>query len=392
LDFDTKQKILITHALYADHVLTDELVALGFKITGRDRLNLAVNGSLKDTIKLNLQLRTAHRVLYHLLTFKAYTLEMLYKKVKGYNWLDVIPEDGYFSINSYCNQKNIRDNRIVNLKAKDAIVDRFMQETGLRPDSGNDNSQLVLFIYWVDNICSVYFDTSGESIAKHGYRLHGWKAPLSEALAASIVLSTNWDQESPFINPMCGSGTLAIEAALLLTNRFPGLYRQNYSFMHLKGYELIFYEQVRGEIDKQILPKKVPQIIASDIHAGALRLAKMNARKAGVEDLIWFSRCNFEDTPLPEGSGIVIMNPEYGERMGDVDRLKDTYKEIGDFFKNRCQGRTGYVFTGNPELAKSIGLRTKRKTPFMNGKIECRLLEYELYQGTKKGIAFSELL
>ena len=384
MDFDTKQKILITHALYADHVLADELVALGFKITGRDRLNLAVNGSLKDTIKLNLQLRTAHRVLYHLYTFKAYTLEMLYKKVKGYNWLDVIPEDGYFSISSYCNQKNIRDNRIVSLKAKDAIADRFMQDTGLRPDSGNDNSQLVLFIYWVDDICSVYIDTSGESIARHGYRLHGWKAPLSEALAASIVLNTNWDQESPFINPMCGSGTLAIEAALLLTNRFPGLYRQNYSFMHLKGYESIIYEHVRGEIDKQILPKKVPQIIASDIHAGALRLAKMNARKAGVEDLIWFSRCGFEDTPLPEDSGIVLMNPEYGERMGDVDRLKTTYKEIGDFFKNKCQGRTGYVFTGNPDLAKSVGLRTKRKIPFMNGKIECRLLEYELYKGSKK--------
>jgi putative N6-adenine-specific DNA methylase len=384
LNFDADQKILITHALYGEKVLSDELADLGCTVKGRDRLNVSISGSLKDTIRLNLHLRTAHRVLYHLFTFKAHTLEKLYKKIKGYNWLDIVPEGGYFSVNSYCNQKNIRDNRIVNLKAKDAIVDRFMQEIRRRPDSGNDNSQLVLFIYWVDNICSVYIDTSGESIAKHGYRLHGWKAPLSEALAASIVLSSNWDQESPFVNPMCGSGTLAIETALLLTKRFPGLYRQNYSFMHLKGYESIFYEEVRGEIDKQISQKKVPQIIASDIHAGALRLAKMNAKKAGVEDLIWFSRCGFEDTPLPEGDGIVIMNPEYGERMGDVDRLKITYKEIGDFFKNRCQGRTGYVFTGNPELAKSVGLRTKRKIPFLNGKIECRLLEYELYQGTKK--------
>jgi putative N6-adenine-specific DNA methylase len=287
-------------------------------------------------------------------------------------------------VNSYCNQKNIRDNRIVNLKVKDAIADRFIQETSRRPDSGNDASQLVLFVYWVDNICSVYVDTSGESIAKHGYRLHGWKAPLAEALAASIILSSHWDRKSTFINPMCGSGTLAIEAALMVSGRFPGLYRSNYSFMHVKGYEQAFYDEEVGDLKKQVSQRKVPQIVASDIHAGALKLAKINARKAGVEDLIWFSRCGFEDTPLPEGEGIVIMNPEYGERMGDVDRLKTTYNEIGDFFKNKCQGRTGYVFTGNPELAKSVGLRTKRKIPFLNGKIECRLLEYELYEGTKK--------
>jgi len=386
LNFDTPQKILITHALYTENVLIGELAALGYVVKGRDRLNVAVNGSLKDAIRLNLYLRTAHRVLYHLFTFKAFTLEMLYKKIKEHDWPEIIPDDGYFSVNSYCNQKNIRDNRIVNLKAKDAIADHFMTHVGKRPDSGNENNQVVLFIYWVDNICSVYIDTSGESIARHGYRLHGWKAPLSEALAASIILSTKWDLQSPFINPMCGSGTLAIEAALLVAKKFPGLYRHNYGFMHIKGFETEYYNSVKNELLKEQSDKPIPQVIASDVHAGALRLAKMNAQKAGVEELIWFSRCSFQDTPMVEGNGIVIMNPEYGERMGDVDKLKTTYKEIGDFFKNRCQGRTGYVFTGNPELAKVVGLRTKRKLPFMNGKIECRLLEYELYEGTKKEI------
>jgi putative N6-adenine-specific DNA methylase len=183
---------------------------------------------------------------------------------------------------------------------------------------------------------------------------------------------------------MCGSGTLAIEAALLATNRYPGLYRNNYGFKHLKGYENDDYEEIKSGLSKHITDKKKPAIIATDIHAGALRAGKENAARAGVLDLIQFSRCKFQDTPMDDHGGIVILNPEYGERMGQVDQLKSTYRIIGDYFKNDCQGRMGYVFTGNPALAKSIGLRTNRKIPFMNGKIDCRLLEYELYKGTRK--------
>ena len=384
MNFDKTERILITHALHTDNVLKEELHALGYKVVGRDRLNMAILGTLQDAILLNLKLRTAHRVLYHLFSFKAFDLNRLYKKIKGYDWESVIPMEGYFSINSYCNQQGIRDNRIVNLKVKDGIADHFSSEFGKRPDSGNDNNQLVFFIYWVDNNCSVYLDTSGESIARHGYRWEGWKAPLSEALAASIILSTRWDRTSPFINPMCGSGTLAIEAALLLTNRYPGLFRSNYSFMHIEGYNPVYYEQVKDELTNQVFHQQIPPIIATDIHAEAIKAARANAEKAGVSDLIQFSRCKFQDTALEGDDGIIILNPEYGERMGQVDQLKFIYKNIGDFFKNECQGKTGYVFTGNPELAKSVGLRTSRKIPFLNGKIECRLLEYELYQGTRK--------
>lgn len=384
MNFNSQEKILITHALHTENVLRVELQELGFKVIGRDRLNVSVNGTLKDAITLNLKLRTAHRVLYHLQTFKAFDLGRLYKKIKGFDWSEVIPEDGYFSINSYCNQKDIRDNRIVNLKSKDAIADHFIANAGKRPDSGKESNQLVLFVYWVDNTCSVYIDTSGESIAKHGYRREGWKAPISEALAASIIQSTVWDGKSAFINPMCGSGTMAIEAALHASNRHPGLLRSNYSFMHIKGYDQAYYDEVKKEIEDKVSDQDLPQIIATDIHAGALRAAKANAETAGVLDMIQFARCKFQDTLLVDEGGIVIMNPEYGERMGQVDQLKPIYGHIGDFFKNDCKGRTGYVFAGNPELAKSVGLRTKSKLPFMNAKIECRLLEYELYEGTRK--------
>jgi putative N6-adenine-specific DNA methylase len=382
LDFNTHQKIRVTHALYCGKPLIDELKALGYPVTGQDRLNVTLRGSLKDAITLNLHLRTAHRILFHLFSFKAKDLDVLYQKIREYNWRQVILEDGYFSINSYTNQKNVHDTRIVNLKAKDAIADHFMKHAGRRPDSGNKYDKLVLFIFWVDDTCSVYIDTSGESIAKHGYRLHGWKAPLSEALAACLIQSTRWDKISTFINPMCGSGTLAIEAALMATGRYPGLFRHNYSFRYIKGFQEEFYETQLNALKRKMTDQQTPRIIATDIQAEALRKARRNADKAGVSDRIHFSQCQFQDTPVDTGKGILIINPEYGERMGDTDKLKITYKEIGDFLKTRCQGKTGYIFTGNPELAKSVGLRTNRKIPFMNGKIECRLLEYELYKGT----------
>jgi putative N6-adenine-specific DNA methylase len=303
LNFDTSQKVLITHALHTENALREELQQLGYKVIGRDRLNVSVNGSLKDTIHLNLKLRTAHRVLYHLSTFKAFDLGRLYKKIKSVDWTDIIPLKGYFSINSYSNQKDIRDNRIVNLKVKDAIADHFMEEVGSRPDSGKDSSQIALFVYWVDNTCSIYIDTSGESIAKHGYRLEGWKAPLSEALAASIIINAGWEVKSPFINPMCGSGTLAIEAALMASKRYPGLYRNNYGFMHIKGYDPEYYEGVKKEIEDLVNDRDLPQIIATDIHAGALRAAKANAQRAGVLDLIQFSRCKFQDTQMTGEGG-----------------------------------------------------------------------------------------
>lgn len=384
MEFNTRKKILVTHALYGGGPVTSELTELGYQVTGQDRLNVSAYGTLKDAIRLNVLLRTAHRILFHLFEFKANDLKDLYNGFRRFNWMEVIPEDGYFSINSYCNQPGIRDTRIVNLKGKDAIADLFVSRTGRRPDSGNENNRLVLFIYWIKNDCTVYIDTSGESIAKHGYRKQGWKAPLSEALAASIIQSTVWDQKSPFINPMCGSGTLAIEAALIASRRFPGLHRKNYSFMHVKGFREEYLNEIKKAHDVPIGDQNVPLIIATDVHGSALRATRMNAEKAGVENMIRFAQCGFEDTQFDPGKGIVIMNPEYGERMGKTDLLKTTYQDIGNFFKKRCEGMTGYVFTGNPDLAKSIGLRTRKKIPFMNGDIECRLLEYELYSGSHK--------
>ena len=207
---------------------------------------------------------------------------------------------------------------------------------------------------------------------------------MQETLAAAVILATGWDGKAPLVNPMCGSGTLAIEGALIALKRAPGVLRQNFGFMHLLGFDRSAFEKQREDLKKAALRKTAGPIIATDIRPEAVEAARQNARTAGVEQLIEFRACDFRETAVPDGEGVAILNPEYGERMGNVRALEEIYKEIGDFFKSRCMGYRGYIFTGNLELAKKVGLRTRRRIPFYNGPIECRLLEYELYRGSRK--------
>ena len=183
---------------------------------------------------------------------------------------------------------------------------------------------------------------------------------------------------------MCGSGTLAIEAALIALDRAPGLLRSNYGFMHLKGFDESSWKTLRRKIRAEAKDRLDGRIIATDISQQAVEAAKKNAMTAGVDRFIEFGVCDFSETPVPTNGGVVILNPEYGERLGEIEKLKETYRKIGDFFKKKCQGYKGYVFTGNLDLAKKVGLRTKRRIPFYNGPIECRLLEYDLYEGSRK--------
>jgi 23S rRNA G2445 N2-methylase RlmL len=205
-----------------------------------------------------------------------------------------------------------------------------------------------------------------------------------EALAASTVMATQWDRKSPFVNPMCGSGTVAIEAVLLATNRRPGLFRKNYSFMHVLGFEPEMHRSEFQKLQQKINDVSGLMVIATDMREDAIHISRINARAAGVEEQINFSVCDFEKTSVPEGNGVIYFNPEYGERMGELEELEKTYRRIGDFMKQKCQRYTGYIFTGNLDLAKKIGLRAKRRLEFYSAKLDCRLLEYELYSGSKE--------
>jgi putative N6-adenine-specific DNA methylase len=208
---------------------------------------------------------------------------------------------------------------------------------------------------------------------------------MLEALAAGTILASRWDRQSPFVNPMCGSGTLAIEAALLATNRFPGLLRENFAFQHIQGYDVAMYKREQEALFAKVSTVEGLKIVATDLSEDAIHISKINAGLAGVSHLIEFTGCDFSETPLPETeTGIVMFNPEYGERLGEVDALEETYGRIGDFMKQQCKGYTGYIFTGNLELARKIGLKPKRRIEFYTGKIDCRLLEYELYAGSRR--------
>lgn len=365
--------------------LEQEIKELGFEIEETFITGVRLRATMNDCIKLNLNLRCGSQVLYSLKQFEAFNADEIYRNALSYPWEKLLEPDGYFSITSNVMNDTINNSMFANLKVKDAVVDRMREKTGKRPSTGAELSGAVVHLFWKNEDAELFIDTSGDSLARHGYRKIPGRAPMLEALAASAILATRWDRKSPFINPMCGSGTLAIEAALIATNTRPGLFRMNYGFMHLKGYDESIYHNEMEILDKQIIEIEGVKIIATDYSEVAISNARKNAIAAGVADMIQFSICDFADTKVPEGgAGVMMVNPEYGDRLGEEQELEETYARIGDFMKQKCKGYFGYVFTGNLDLAKKIGLKAKRRIEFYNSTIDCRLLEYELYEGTRK--------
>ncbi|MFZ1981555.1 MAG: class I SAM-dependent RNA methyltransferase [Smithella sp.] len=424
-----KSKILVTCPKGVSPYLKEEITALGFPVVAEWDTAIQTQGTLQDTMILNLHLRTAQRVLYQLETLIVDTPENLYRKINSIPWETLLHDSGkagYFCVTSIADNPLITDSRFVNVRVKDAIVDRMRDKCGRRPDSGPDKDKAVVNVYWKNNKADIYLDTSGERLALRGYRKIPLGAPMQETLAAAVILATGWKGERNFINPMCGSGTLAIEAAFIALNRAPGFLRNNYGFMFIKEFPEDYWQELRKKAREKILKKLPAKIIATDIDKTAVTAARNNAQTAGVDHLIEFDICPYEKTSIPEGGGIIILNPPYGERMNaintkqpskdfrnqrqalaqgrkiilrkssdrrdsssqedarEIQALEAAYQGIGDFFKKTGGGYNGYIFTGNLELIKKIGLRTKRRIIFYNGEIECRLLEYELYAGSLK--------
>lgn len=384
--FTTPNKIVITCHKWLSPALTSEVTALGFNVTRSFQTGVEIKGTLNDCIKLNLQLRTASQVLYSIKTFNCNNPDELYENLCNIEWEKIIDPGGYFSVTSNVFHTTITTNLFANLRVKDAVVDRMRKVANKRPSTGSELTGAVVYLYWKYDEAEVFIDTTGDSLARHGYRKIPGKAPMLEALAAATILSGKWKATTPFINPMCGSGTLAIEAALIASKRVPGLLRHNYAFMHVLGYDRTVYEKERAVIEHQIIEPIGVQIIASDMSKQAIDIAKINAAAAGVEDLITFQVCDFESTKMPENmeGAVLLFNPEYGERLGEEIELEATYARMGDFLKNKCKGATGYIFTGNLELAKKIRLKPSRRIEFLNAKIDCRLLEYVMYAGTRR--------
>lgn len=365
-------------------VLQAEIEALGYPVTGAELGAVATTGTLHDAMRLNLHLRTAQRVLWLVDEFRAESPDQLYEHVGRLPLEEYLRPDVPFAVTAVTFTRAVRDARFAGLRCKDAVADRFRRRCGRRPDSGPDRSGAGLFLHWRDATAALYLDTTGAPLSHRGYRRRNVRAPMRETLAAALVLSSAWRGAGAFVNPMCGSGTLAIEAAWIATRRAPGLARPNFAFMHLRGFDAAAWRDLRDEAARTALSRAPHRFIATDLDPRAVDAARQNAAAAGVGDLVETAVCDFAATEVPPEGGVIFFNPEYGERLGDVEQLKATYRAIGDFLKQRGAGYTGYVFTGNLPLAKEIGLRTRRRIPFFNSKIECRLLEFELYAGTRK--------
>lgn len=387
MDFGKTGRVVITCNKRLAPILEAEVKALDLTPTEVFATGVSLQATLRDCIRLNLHLRTASQVHYSLRRFPARNPDDVYREVLRFPWEEVIDKNGYFSVTSHVDHFTVNNPLFVNVKVKDAIVDRFRREFGSRPDSGASLEGVVVHLYWKEDQAELFIDTSGETLAKHGYRKIPGKAPMLEALAAATILASKWDRHSTFVNPMCGSGTVAIEAISIATGRKPGLYRDHYSFMDVVGFSAADRDKELEKIKRSVDDQKIAKVIASDISRDAIDISKINARQAGVDHLIQFEQCDFEQTLIPaleEGQQpVVFFNPEYGERLGELSELEGTYERIGDFLKKKCEGYLGYIFTGNLELAKKIGLRASRRIEFYSAKLDCRLLEYEMYKGKR---------
>jgi putative N6-adenine-specific DNA methylase len=383
-DFNQKSTVSISCPLGLTPLLKDEIISMGFTPKVIRETGVEIEASLNDCIKLNFWLRTAHRVHYLIDEKPIHKPDDLRNWLKRLQWEEWLPHDGYFSVTSRVDHHTIENDQFANLVVKDAVVDRIRYKKNMRPDSGSDLKKSVLFLFWNQDTARIFIDTSGESLSRRNYRTSSAAAPMQESLAAGIVSSTNWKPGMHFINPMTGSGTLAIEAAFIGLQKAPASLRHNFGFMHLVGYDDEVYLQIRDEAKKAASKEIDGKIIATDNDPQAIIAAKKNAKTAGVDHLIEFECCDISETPIPDGDGVVVVNPPYGMRLGEDTDLRPLYTEIGDFMKASCAGKTGYVFTANMALAKKIGLRAASRTQFFNTTLECRLLEFELYSGSKK--------
>jgi putative N6-adenine-specific DNA methylase len=362
----------------AEEIAAAELTALGAQNVCAGKGGVAFVADRAGLYRANLWLRSASRVLVQLSVFPCTSPAELYAGVHAIDWMEVITPSMTLAVDCSLRDSALTHSGFVALKTKDAVVDRIREACGSRPNVNTASPDVRINVHLHKNVCTVSLDSSGDPLDRRGYRLERNDAPLRETLAAAVVALTGWDGSIPLADPMCGSGTIPIEAALVAGRVAPGLQR-SFGFQSWLDYDDRLWEQLLKEAGSGIRTLPVGLVTGYDLDSRALKLASRNAAKAGFEGQIHFFHAAL-DTFQPEGdAGVVIINPPYGKRLGDEEELKELYCQIGDIMKKRCRGWTGYVLTGNLELAKYIGLKASRRFVLFNGAIECRLLKYELY-------------
>lgn len=359
-------------------VLADELRRLGSTAVEPGRGGVRFAGDRAMLYRANLWLRTAIRILWPVLEAHVASPEELYAAVQSIDWSAYLTPEHTLAVDCNVRDSHITHSHYAALKTKDAICDQFVERCGRRPSVDVEQPLVGLNLHIHRDQAVLSLDSSGESLHKRGYRPILTKAPLNEALAAGLIQRTGWDPETAFADPLCGSGTLPIEAAWLALRRPPGLTRKRFGFMGWMDYDVALWTEIRDEARRAVLKKLPAPIVGSDQRRDATAFAETNARAAGVGHLLRFDVRNVHDFRPPAGPpGVLLCNPPYGERIGEEAELKGLYRVLGEVFRERCQGWRCYVFTGNQELAKHVGLPVAEQVPLYNGRIPCRLLRYD---------------
>lgn len=377
-----KFKMLAKTMYGLEDVLAKELTGLGAENIVKSNRAVEFEGNTELMYKANYWCRTALHILLPISEFYIRREDDLYKKIYNIEWETYLDKKGSLAVDAVVNSSVFTHSHYVALKTKDAIVDRFRDKFGIRPNVDVDTPDLRINIYMNKNKCIVSIDSSGYSLHKRGYRKKTGTAPINEVLAAGMILLSEWNGQSNFIDPMCGSGTIVCEAALIANNIPPGYYRKAFGFEKWKNFDNTIWEKVKK--DALDLQKEFEyEIIGSDISAESIAIAKENALSAKLHKDIFFEVKPFENQIPPAGGGLMMVNPPYGERIKPEDIIK-LYQSIGNTLKNHYQGYQAWIISSDLNALKFIGLKPSKKIDLFNGSLECKFLKFDVYSGSKK--------
>ena len=376
-----KFELVATTLFGLEDLLISELEEIGAEDIRRAHRAVSFKGNLEVLYKSNLYLRTAIKVLKPIAEFEAYNDKKLYAKIKQIDWSAYLNNDKTFAIDGTVSGEIFTHSQYAALTCKDAIVDQFRENTGARPSIDTEDPDLRINIRITHRSCILSIDSSNKPLSKRGYKLAQTEAPINEVLAAAMILKSGWDKESDFLDPMCGSGTIPIEAALMANNVPAGILR-SFGFQKWQDFDSDLWLTIKKDAESKIIDNPV-HIIAYDIDPSAIKIAKNNAKKAGV--MINYQCQDFLTSKSQINHGTIIINPPYGERMKEKDEIIPFYQDIGTHLKHAYEGCDAWIISSNMRALKFVGLRPSQKNPIFNGPLECRYNKYELYRGSKRG-------
>lgn len=365
-----------------EEVLAKELVALGANNVQIGRRMVSFTGDKALMYKANFHLRTAVRILKPILHFKASDADQVYNVIKSIEWENYLDANSTFSVDSVVYSDVFRHSKFVAYRVKDAIADYFNEKTGRRPSVRLNNPDLIFHIHIAQEDCTLAFDSSGESLHRRGYRVETGAAPINEVLAAGLIMLTGWDGECDFIDPMCGSGTLPIEAALIARNIAPGVYRQGYAFEKWRDFDSDLFRSIYEDDSNE--REFNHKIYGYDVDGRMVACARKNIKSAMMGDIIEVECRDIKDFVQPEKRAIMVVNPPYGERLVS-DKLLQIYENLGSRLKHAFQGNEAWVISSSYDCFDKIGLKASARIPLYNGDLDCEFRKFELFQGKFKG-------